>query len=235
MNERRLTPGVPYVDLPTPVNTATSRAGVAASPGSRPSRFVPLAIALLTVWVVAGAAVATRRLTSSPAPAKQTLTTASSHAGQLHKPGQDVATSFGVFAVEIVDKTTGITSRALGGATHFPSYTPATQMLVKATLNITNRLATGTDFNADQVTLRSGKARLTPVRVSIPDVHLQPDASVDEIVTFVIPREGQRLTLEFSETDGSTVHKVDLGRATAVNKKPDAAPVPEPATDHTHS
>lgn len=46
-------------------------------------------------------------------------------------------------------------------------------------------------------------------------MQIQPDAAAGQILSYTLPRNNQRLTLQFTEVPGATPIRVDLGRAQA--------------------
>jgi len=146
-------------------------------------------------------------------------------AGAVNPIHTDVETSFGLFAVDGIDKTAGLTSRSLAGATHSPTHVPADQMLVAVNMDIRNRRNEPVRLLHTQFRVRSGATLIPPRDARVRTMELQPRAGVDQIITYMVPRNGRRLTLEFADRPGSHPLLVDLGRASArVEGAPDATP-----------
>jgi len=143
--------------------------------------------------------------------------------GAIH---EDIPTSFGVVAVEILEKNAGVSSRALSGSTHFPGRVGPDELQVQATVNIRNALAKPIELRAGQFTILAGTTRYRHARATVERVQLQPDALLDLMVSFVVPRAGEALVLELADPAGTTPIRVDLGRAQAL--------VEDPGGDHDH-
>ena len=179
------------------------------------NRRLSVVLAVVAGWALVGAGYAVKSLTRSGATPTVGVLSARQDATHAHALNEDIPTSFGVFAVEIVDKTAGIPPKAIGGATHFPSYTSASTVLVQATLNITNLKDHPVTFSADQVKLISGGKRIDPSRASVGTVRLLPHASIDTVVGFAVPRGGQHLELRFADAPAHATYRVNLGTAKA--------------------
>lgn len=189
-------------------------------------------IAVIAALAVAGGAVGVHALSGGEATAP--AVTASSH-DHAHRVGEEIFTEYGVVSVQLVDKSAGVPSKALAGATHYPSYVGGAQMSVQVTLTAKNLITRPTTVSADQFTLLSGKTAVTPRRVAVDTVKLQPEASFDEILSFTVPREGQPLTLAYQETKDASPILVDLGRAAAVAEGQKGTTAAPGADDHAHT
>jgi hypothetical protein len=134
---------------------------------------------------------------------------------------QDVRTSFGVVAVEGVTRSAGPTARALAGVTHgIQSLVAPDKIQVNAAVTLTN-LGPGlaryspTQFELLATRGRKPSAGDRPVRVaraSVAPGTLQPSASVDATLTYVVPRKGSKLWLAFRDRGNPTPILFDLGR-----------------------
>jgi len=181
---------------------------------SGPSRsFLALAGAVALV-AVGGGVLGVRALTSSPQTADQPAAVKASF-GAKHQIHEDVLTSFGVIAVEILEKNAGVSAKAIASSTHFPSYVGPGQLQVQATINMRNALARPVTLNAGQFVVAAGAKRYAHSHATVERVQLQPDALLDQIVTFTVPRKGEPLVLEFADPASKSPIRIDLGRATA--------------------
>jgi hypothetical protein len=146
--------------------------------------------------------------------------------------GRELRTSFGVLAVVSVQQTPGVTAKALGGVTHFPSYVPPNKMQVRVALELSNMLDHPVPYSARQFRLRVGDGPpIAPSGASIRSGTLQPTAAVDQTLSFVVPRNERRgvhLILQFRDRGGEPPLVVQLGTA-----RPAAALPPAQNHDHT--
>lgn len=115
---------------------------------------------------------------------------------------QDVPVSFGVVAVEHVERLGGLTSRDLAGVTHgIPNLVPAGKVQLQASVTLTNLSDRPVAYSPAQFRLRrrgTGPA-VPPSSATVQPGTLQPKASVDARLSFVVPADGSRLDLEFRD------------------------------------
>jgi hypothetical protein len=146
--------------------------------------------------------------------------------------GRELRTSFGVLAVVSVQQTPGLTSNALGGFTHFPSYVPPNEMQVRVSLQLSNVLDHPIRYSAAQFRLRVGDGpSIAPSGASIRSGTLQPAAAVDQTLSFIVPRNERRgvhLILAFRDRGGDPPLLIRLGTA-----RPAAALPPGQKQNHT--
>jgi hypothetical protein len=146
---------------------------------------------------------------------------------------EGIPTSFGAFAVEAVDMFGGPTAEDLAGQTHAEGLTPPDKTQVQVAFTMTNLLEQTVDYTPAQLTLLSvkrGEDPETGKRIALRDASiepgtLQPQASVNARATFIAPREGQDLYLEFRDPESAKPFIVDLGRTSVT---------PEGAFDGAH-
>ena len=160
---------------------------------------------------------------------------ATGHASGPFAVAQDIETSFGWVAVEHAETVKGLTAKQLGGAVHgIGDFVGAERALVKTSITLRNGPARVLPYSLSQFTLvatgKRGNVRRYPVSsATVRDGLLQPDAAVDAGLAFVIPRNGARLALEFTDPGAKQAIVVDLdsavGRATAADKR---------AAQHSH-
>jgi hypothetical protein len=128
---------------------------------------------------------------------------------------QDIPASFGVVAVEHVEKTNGLTAKDLSGATHGISGSVAPDKVqVQASVTLTNLLDHPIAYDPRQFRLLVGEKRkpIDEVRSNLRPGTLQPDASIDSQLKFVAPRDGSKLWIEFSDLGRAKPILIDLGR-----------------------
>jgi hypothetical protein len=128
---------------------------------------------------------------------------------------QDIPASFGVVAVEHVEKTNGLTAKDLAGATHgISGYVAPNKVQVQASVTLTNLLDHPIAYDPRQFRLLVGKRRkpIDEVRSNLRPGTLQPDASIDAQLQFVAPRNGSKLWIQFSDPGRSKPILIDLGR-----------------------
>ena len=127
---------------------------------------------------------------------------------------QDIPTSFGVVAVEAVEKLNGLSPKKLAGMTHFPSYVKPNQTQVQASVTLTNLLDRPVAYSPTQFRLLVGE-RKKPVhdlRASFTPGTLQPDANISGQLKFVAPRNGEKLWVQFTDPKLPKPILVDLGK-----------------------
>ena len=178
-----------------------------------PRGFLALA-GVVAVAAVGGGVLGVRALTSSPQAPTQPAAVRASFAG-THQIHEDVLTSFGVIAVEILEKNAGVSAKAIASSTHFPSYVGPDQLQVQATVNIRNALARPVTLDASQFVVAAGGKRYRHSHATVETVQLQPDALLDQIVTFTVPRKGEQMVLQFADPASPKPIRINLGAATA--------------------
>lgn len=128
---------------------------------------------------------------------------------------QDIPTSFGVVAVENVEKINGTTAKETGGATKgISGFVAPNKVQVQASITLTNLLAKPVAYDPRQFRLLIGKKRkpVSQVKSNLVPGTLQPDAAVDGRLIFVAPRTGSKLWVEFTDPGRSKPILIDLGR-----------------------
>ncbi len=128
---------------------------------------------------------------------------------------QDIPASFGVVAVEHVEKINGLGAKALAGATHgISGYVAPNKVQVQASVTLTNLLDHPIAYDPRQFRLLVGEKRkpLNEVQSNLRPGTLQPDASIDSQLKFVAPRNGSKLWIEFTDPGRAKPILVDLGR-----------------------
>jgi len=134
---------------------------------------------------------------------------------------QDVPTSFGVVAVESLTQNAGPTAKALAGVTHgIGNLVPPNKLQVEATVTLTNLKGELVHYSPTAFKLfatRGGKParsshsfRLS--RASVRPGTLQPNASIDATLTYVVPRDGRKLWMTYNDPARGPPVVFDLGR-----------------------
>ena len=128
---------------------------------------------------------------------------------------QDIPASFGVVAVQNVVKTNGVGAKALSGNVHgISGYVAPDKVQVRAAVTLTNLLDHPIAYDPRQFRLLVGAKRkpLDEVRSNLRPGTLQPDASIDAQLQFIVPRNGSKLWIEFTDPGRAKPILVDLGR-----------------------
>lgn len=134
---------------------------------------------------------------------------------------QEIPVSFGAFVVQNVEKTPGVRPRDVQGQTHnVQSLIGPDEQAIHATVGLTNLIATPVDFSPGQFRLVVGDGdrpgsddkRIPATGGTVNAGSLQPDAGITGRLTFVAPRDGSRLWLEFKDPQQAKPVLVDLGR-----------------------
>jgi hypothetical protein len=128
--------------------------------------------------------------------------------------GDAVPTSFGAIAIEHVQKLRGLSAPAVGGVTHFPSFVPAEQTQVQVVFSLANLRARPVTYSPEQFRLRAGRGEpeIVPRTSSLAPGTLEPGATIEAELGFVVLRDGSRLRLEFADPGRREPIVVDLGR-----------------------
>jgi hypothetical protein len=129
---------------------------------------------------------------------------------------QDVPTSFGFVAVEHAETLKGLSARQMGGATHgIGSFVGRDKALVQASVTITNTGEDTLPYSPKAFRLvakRAGKParRYGLMHATVTDGVLQPDAAVDARLSFVAPRDGSELAIEFRDPGRTSPIRIEL-------------------------
>lgn len=133
------------------------------------------------------------------------------------KVAEDVPTSFGFVAVEHAKTLKGLTAKQLGGAVHgIGSFVGRDKALVQAAITVTNTTVAPLQYSPQQFRLvatgRDGKEkRYGLAHANIREGTLQPDAAIDGKLSFVAPRDGSRLAIEFADPGAREPLQILLG------------------------
>jgi hypothetical protein len=138
--------------------------------------------------------------------------------------GDSAFTSFGAVAVEAVDKTNGPTAKSLSGVTHgIQGLIPPNKTQVETFTTMTNLTGKPVQYSPAQFSLLVGSKNAKPLPLTTASIKpgvLQPNASIDARITFVVPRKGQKLWVRFKDPGRRAPFVIDLGRVT---KTPEGA------------
>src|SRR5919204_3068341 len=130
--------------------------------------------------------------------------------------GRVARTSFGDVAVEDIQKLKGLTRKQLAGMTHgIQNLISPDKLQVQLTVALHNARGGTVDYSGrDQFRMYVGNSPrpIRPLRSTIGDGTLQPDASIEGVIGFVVPRNGARFALAFDDRTGSRPIRIDLGR-----------------------
>jgi hypothetical protein len=143
-------------------------------------------------------------------------------AGVLPGVGQTVPTSFGFVTVSHVDHIKGLSQQDLASANHgVANLVESGKEQVQVSLELTSNLAKETaPYTPEQFTLLAGDGEsLAPVTTTVHAGRLQPYASVQGHLGFVVPADGERLKLRFADPGGAEV-VIDLDAAGVDTRAP---------------
>jgi hypothetical protein len=147
-------------------------------------------------------------------------------AAGVHHINDPVPTSFGTVGVEFVRSVDGLTHRALSGATHGVSgLVDEDHAQIQTAVSLTNDLNKPIDFTTKQFRLLVTANGKTTAQASssgdLPNTRVLPHAGIQGHLSFVVPRSGARLQLEFTDPGSAKPIVIELGNA-AFGAEPDA-------------
>jgi hypothetical protein len=128
--------------------------------------------------------------------------------------GQDIPVSFGALGVESVQRINGLTAKQLSSSTHGIAHLiKPGEVRVQTSITLTNLLDKPVAYSPSQFRLIAGKSKpRAPFSSSISPGTLQPSASIDAIVSFVVPANGDKLRMAFYDRGRKAPVLIDLGR-----------------------
>lgn len=129
--------------------------------------------------------------------------------------GQSIPTSFGVVAVVGIENLTGLTSQDLSGVTHgIQNLVPADQSQIQVTILLTNQLDSAVYYSPSQFRLlgQQNPDLLLPSGSTVSPGMLGPRASIEATLSFVAPRNGEKLWIRYDDPGGASPILVDAGR-----------------------
>jgi hypothetical protein len=202
--------------------------------GTRP---VAALLAVCGLVAAGGGALAVNSLMGSdtaPLLSSNRSAAVSTHQGP-HGVGDDVLTSFGAVSVDVAKKIPGLTSKEVGGVTHYPSYIPPDKMLVQVTVTVTNLTPKILPVRSSKLfNLVSGTAApMAPVtNTLLSSLELQPSASVEGILGFIVPAKGQKLQVQVNDP-GASAQVVQIGPAVSdISGRKSATPLDHNEPSH---
>jgi hypothetical protein len=121
--------------------------------------------------------------------------------------GQDVPTSFGVVAVEYVERVAGPPAHTLGGSGRRAGTVPAAgESELSIAVALTNMRDRTLKYGPGQFRLRLGRGQsLAPTGANFEPGTLQPHAGIEGRVSFVVPKGLSPKAVEFRDRDRAVV------------------------------
>lgn len=180
----------------------------------RGNRRALVVLGALVVVLAAGVVAAVVMLRSSSTPSGT-----GADAAALPGVGQTVATSFGFVTVSHIEHLKGLTQQDLSSANHgINGLVESGKEQVQVTVEITSDLGKETapyspEFFTLQALDSTGETVVfAPVTTTVHAGRLQPFASVQGHLGFVVPADGRQLRLHFDDPAGNPI-VIDLDRA----------------------
>jgi hypothetical protein len=148
----------------------------------------------------------------------------------VHHISDPVPTSFGTVGVEFVRSVDGVTSRSLNGASHGVSgLVDGDHAQIQTAVSLTNDLDKPISFTTKQfrllVTVKGKTTPQTAASGDLPNTRILSRGGIQGHLSFVVPRSGAQLALEFTDPGRAKPVVIQLG---------DAAFGPRPAASHSH-
>jgi len=148
--------------------------------------------------------------------------------GGTARVGEPLRTSFGSITVERSTRGEGLGARDLAGMTHgIQNFVPEDHVLQQVQLVIANGGDEAVHYSPDQFTVvlrNKGKQRIRVLSSNVKAGSLQPRASIELNLGFIVPRNGAGVSLAFADPVTRKQLLVDLGQV-------DRAP---PGASHNH-
>ena len=191
-------------------------------PLTAPRRPIPLLIILAAVSLLAinGLGLALTALGDAGSEANQHEASAVGHA---------VDTSFGTVTVEALETLPGLTSQELGGVTHgIGNLVLSDSAQIQVSVAVVNGSRGTVAIDPAQFRLRvAGTTEpILPTGATIHPLRLKPDARVDATLTFVVPRTGNAIAVDYVDPASGAALTVAEGTV-------DQAPA-DAAGEHAH-
>jgi hypothetical protein len=171
-------------------------------------------VAVTAALAVAGLVVSVNTLSSPTADVSHEPGPPNVGEAQRFAAGQLIATSFGSLIVYPIERLPGLTSEQLGGVTHgVQNLVGADSAQIEVAIALTNNTGTAVSYAPRQFLLRTGAGGpgVPPTTSSIRVGQLQSGASVTANLSFVVPQDGSRYWIEFTEPGRAQAIVVDLG------------------------
>ncbi len=159
-----------------------------------------------------------------------------------HVIGEDVATSFGVVAVEHATAISGLNDAQITGAHGVPGLVDAGSINVQVSAVITNLSGDVLLYEPTQFELLDNTGVVVPIsRAAKLPGELQPYAAIDVLVDFVTTAEARPFTVRFVDPATNETILIDLGAVGCTVQGGTGRPLPvtggcseAPKDDHTH-
>jgi hypothetical protein len=147
-----------------------------------------------------------------------------------HHINDPVPTSFGTVGVEFVRSVDGVSHRALSGASHGVSgLVDDAHAQIQTAVSLTNDLDKPVNFDTRQfrllITAKGKTTTQTAATGDLPNTRILPHAAIQGHLSFVVPRSGSQLALEFTDPGTAKPILIQLG---------DAEFGPQPESSHSH-
>jgi hypothetical protein len=161
----------------------------------------------------------------------------------LHTIGEDVATSFGVVAVEHAVAISGLNDSQITGAHGVPGLVEAGSIDVQVAAVITNLSNNVLTYQPTQFELVDNSGASVPIsRAAQLPGELQPFAAIDVLIDFVTTADARPFTVRFVDPATNEALLIGLGDVGCTVQSGAGQPLPvtggctqTPQEDHTHS
>jgi hypothetical protein len=166
-----------------------------------------VAAALLMVGVIAVALIGTWQ-------AIVTLASPSVH-GDHAGIGERTTSAFGFMTVQSVDVLDGLTAEDVGGMTHgINDFVPADQAQIEVAVRLENISADAVRVDPGQFALAvaGSAATVRPTGATVRPMSLPARTTVDVSVTFVVPRAGGAMNLQYTDPVTGSRTDIPVGR-----------------------
>ncbi|MDP9464700.1 MAG: hypothetical protein M3P52_08760 [Actinomycetota bacterium] len=160
----------------------------------------------------------------------------------VHVIGEDVATSFGVVAVEHATAISGLNDQQITGAHAVPGLVKAGAINVQVAAVITNLTDNVLMYEPTQFELIDNAGTAVPIsRAPQLPGELQPFAAIDVLIDFVTTSEARPFKVRFIDPATNETILIDLGAVGCTVQGGTGRPLPVtggcseiPKDDHTH-
>jgi hypothetical protein len=160
----------------------------------------------------------------------------------VHAIGEDVATSFGVVAVEHATAISGLNDQQVTGAHAVPGFVKEGTIDVQVAAVITNLTDNVLAYQPTQFELIDNAGSAVPIsRVPQLPGELQPFAAIDVLIDFVTTTEARPFKVRFIDPATNEAILIDLGAVGCTVQGGTGRPLPVtggcseiPKEDHTH-
>lgn len=161
-----------------------------------------------------------------------------------HAIGEDIATSFGVIAVEHAVAISGLNDSQITGAHGVPGLVKAGSIDVQVSAVITNLSNNVLAYKPTQFELIDNTGATVPMSraAQLPE-ELQPFAAIDVLVDYVTTTDARPFKVRFVDPSTNKALLIDLGDVGCTVQSGAGQPLPvtggctqkQPTEDHTHS